>query len=179
MFFEYGTSRAAAWDCPVTMQASRMAFASNPRTKDNFEVLRRWEDVRQKGWLSAEQKKQLQNLEQEHILLINEEQEYELVPYYRIEGAASGNLHITAYAFERNDKAYVVCWHKTGSGKMKLDINNKAIVCEKELGGERIPIEESQGYKIIPISGRCYLSCACSKEELIAYINEAEMMDIN
>ncbi len=40
--YEYGTSRAAAWDCPITMMENIELFKSHPRTDDIFEVLRRW-----------------------------------------------------------------------------------------------------------------------------------------
>lgn len=71
--YEFGTSRAAAWDCPVTMMADPEAFAQNPRTEDNFQVLARWEDVRRKKLLTQAQKDALKDCAQEHILLVNEQ----------------------------------------------------------------------------------------------------------
>jgi len=174
--FEYGTSRAAAWDCPVTMQENQEVFQSNPRTGDNFEVLRRWEDVRQKGWLTAEQKLQLQDLGQEHILLINENQKYELVPYDRIETAASGSTDVTAYAFERNGKVYVVCWHTTGSGKLWLPIAADQICYEEEIGGERIDVMPVENGCVIPLEGRRYVSCCLSKKILIDGFKRAKII---
>jgi hypothetical protein len=38
--FEYGTSRAAAWDCPVTVMEKTEAFKTHPRTDDILEVMR-------------------------------------------------------------------------------------------------------------------------------------------
>ena len=79
--FEFGTSRAAAWDCPATLQANRERFREAPRFGDVFEVLRRWEEVRATHWLTQEQKEELKNLEQEHILLINEQKQFEISQY--------------------------------------------------------------------------------------------------
>lgn len=170
--YEYGTSRAAAWDCPATMQANIDVFEKNPRTGDTLEVMRRWEDVRAKGWLTDAQKKQLQDLAQEHILLINEQGEYELVPYDRIQGAAGGDKNLSAFFFERQGKSYVVFWHTTGSGSLQLSIKADNVILEKELGGEKLPVEVNVDDIIVPVEGRAYLSSTLSKEKLIdAFVN--------
>jgi len=39
---EYATSRAAAWDCPISIHTDLKKFEDHPRTADNFEVMRRW-----------------------------------------------------------------------------------------------------------------------------------------
>ncbi len=167
--FEYGSSRAAAWDCPITIQARGYgkAFDKAPRFKDDFEVLRRWEDVRRLKWLTPEQKAELRSPDQEHILLINENGEYELAAYDEIKGAANGSEDISAFVFERLGKSYVVCWHKKGSGLLSLPLKAQDIKYEEELGGAVIPVKESDGSAIIPVENRRYLSCNLSKEELI------------
>ena len=53
---EYVTSRAAAWDCPVSLVGRLDVLQAHPRTADNLEVLRRWEEVRVHGWLTQQQK---------------------------------------------------------------------------------------------------------------------------
>jgi hypothetical protein len=50
--FEFGTAQAAAWDCPITIQTRMQKFEQHPRFADIFEVMRRWEDVRQNGFLT-------------------------------------------------------------------------------------------------------------------------------
>lgn len=116
--WEYGTSMAAAFDCPGTFSARLNNMAAHPRTDDLLEVLRRWEDVRTSGWLSEAQKKQIiENQLQEHILLINEQKEYELVPYAQIPTA---DEKLRAFGFERNGKSFVVYWHTSGEGTLKL-----------------------------------------------------------
>src|SRR5699024_10403672 len=47
---EYATSRAAAWDCPISLQANLQKFEDHPRTPDNLEILRRWEEIRINNW---------------------------------------------------------------------------------------------------------------------------------
>lgn len=173
--YEYGTSRAAAWDCPVTMMENMEAFKKHPRNDDIMEVMRRWEDVRAKKWLTDVQKKELQKLEQEHILIINENKEYELIPYDLIPNTAGGDKNILAFVFERNDDRCVVYWHTSGSGILELDLNAKDITLQKEFGGEMTPVEVKGDTILIPVDGRRYLRSTLSKDELINAFQNAKM----
>ncbi|MEA4889418.1 MAG: hypothetical protein VB070_08135 [Clostridiaceae bacterium] len=173
--FEFGTSRAAAWDCPVTMMENVEAFKSHPRTDDILEVMRRWEDVRAKNWLTEKQKLALRNLDQEHILLINENKDYELVPYDQITGAAGGSKDVLAFLFERKGESTVVFWHATGSGSLELSLDGKAISLQKELGGESVPFSTGAGTVTIPVGGRCYLRSSLPKEKLIEAFENAKL----
>lgn len=175
--FEFGMSRAAAWDCPATVKTELEVFKWNPRAEDILEVLRRWEDVRAKNWLTEEQKKDLKDSEQEHILLVNENGQYELVAYKYMEGAAQGNTDLRAFLFERCGKQYIACWHTTGSGRLKLPLKSDEMIYEKEIGGEKIPFEISDGAVIIPISDRHYISTSLEKDELIKAVKKAEIME--
>ncbi len=174
--YEFGTSRAAAWDCPITMQAHREILVSNPRTKDNLEVMRRWEDVRADGLLTEEMKAQLKNPKQEHIMLINEEGEYELAAYDRITGAASGNKLVTAYVFERKGKSYVVCWHNEGEGILRLPLATTQITYEEEIGGEKARIVADGNSVNLAIAGRRYISSSLPKEVLVKAVEKAELL---
>lgn len=173
--YEYATSRAASWDCPATLQARNDLFAKNPRNDDVFEVIRRWEDVRHKKLLTDEQKRMLRNPEQEHILLINEENEYEIVPYAKIEQAANGNEQVRAFAFERKGKSYVVCWHTTGCAQLSLPIACDTLVYEKEIGGEQLPLTVEKDSSVISLEGRRYLSCKLPLNELVDAFIKAEI----
>ena len=170
--YEFGTSRGAAWDCPVTMKASLDKFKTNPRTRDNLEVMRRWEDVRAKGLLTPEMKQQLRNAEQEHILLINEEKEYEMVSYERIVGAAGGDESLSAYVFERKGKSYVVCWHTTGSGVLSLPLRAEDVVYEAEIGGVKREMTSQVDYVLFMVDDRHYVSSELPIEQLVdAFVN--------
>lgn len=171
--YEFGTSRAAAWDCPITMQAVLDHFSANPRTKDNLEVMRRWEDARAKGILTEQMKKELKNSKQEHILLINEEKNYEMVAYDRIKGAAGGDERLSAYVFERKGKVWVVCWHTTGSGILSLPVEAQDVVCETEIGRGRIPIKLLQGRIEFTVSDRCYISSTLPKGTIVEAFEKA------
>lgn len=159
--YEYGASRAAAWDCAFTLQDIAEELLNHHNTADTLEILRRWEDVRKKKWLTQEQKEQLKDAKQEHILLINEAGEYELAPYWELE---TGAEDVSAFFFSRSGKNYVVCWHKTGSGTLTLPLEADRIAYETELGGTPIAVQAGDGCVQLPLTGRAYLSTELSEE---------------
>lgn len=175
--YEYGSSRAAAWDCPVTMMCDFEAFEKNPRTEDNFEILRRWEDVRAKKWLTQAQKDALKDTAQEHILLRNGVGEYELLPYDRITGAAGGDARVSAYVFERLGKTWVVCWHNTGKGVLTLPLKKTAVQYLAEVDGAEIFVEQSADGLHLPVAGRCYLCTDLPREKVIHAFREATLSE--
>ncbi|MFA7172333.1 MAG: hypothetical protein WC340_02790 [Kiritimatiellia bacterium] len=160
--FEYGTSRAAAWDCPVTLRTNLNKFKKHPRTGDIFEVMRRWEEVRAKKWLTSAQKEELKNLDQEHILLVNEKQEYELVPYCEIPNVADGNVR--AFIFNRKGSCYVVYWHVSGSGELALPLASGDLEVVNELGGAKIAVAYEGGKSLLPADNRRYLKTSLSSD---------------
>ena len=174
--YEYGSSRAAAWDCPMTMISNMDAYRENPRTKDVFEVIRRWEDVRKKKWLSKEQKDMLKSASQEHILIINEKYEYELLPYDCIENVANGDDVVSAFVFERNGNTYVVVWHTKGSGELYIPIFDSNISYLDEIGGNEVPFEEKEEGIIISIGDRRYLVSELPKEKIITAFKKAKIV---
>lgn len=174
--FEYGTSRAAAWDCPVTLQANRERFAESPRFTDVFEVLHRWEDARATGWLTEAQKDELKNLEQEHTLLVNEKKEFELAPYFKVEGAASGHQFITAYSFTRGGESYVVYWHHNDAVTLNLPLDGKDIQLVEELYEEPMAFEAADGCVKLPADKRRYVKSKLPVEALIEAFQKATVI---
>ena len=119
--WEFGTSRAAAWDCPATIQFNLGAASRHPRIDDLMEVMRRWEDVRAKNWLTKEQKELLKSPTKEHHLYLNEKGEYELVEWEQIPiGGETLAPGLRAFLFERGGKRVVAYWHTFGCAKYAL-----------------------------------------------------------
>ena len=164
--YEYGTSRAAAWDCPATVQIDTKCFDENPRIKDVLQVMNRWEEIRRLKLLTGEQKEALKNPDQEHILLVNEKGEFELREYDRI-NAACGDKDISAFVLERNNKVCVVCWCPTGNARFVLPLNDDSAEYREELGGEKVKIERAGGNILIPINGRRYFTTDLPREIVI------------
>ncbi len=165
--YEFGTSRAASWDCPITILLDMPEVEQNPRTKDNFEVVRRWEEYR--PYLTEEQKMMLRSREQEHTL-IKLAEGYALVPYNRAETPAG----ITAYTFEYEGKAYATLWHKTGEGRLSLALDAKTLSYKDEFIGASLPVIEEDGRAVISVSDKAYLF-GVSKETLIEALQSATL----
>ena len=176
--WEFVTSRAAAWDCPVSVQSTIQGFENHPRTADNLEVLRRWEEVRVQNWLTHTQKELLQDLQQEHILLLNEENEFELQPYQQIEHVANGNNAVRAFVFERNGHAYVVYWHTSGASNLKLTLNKSNVQLFEKLGVAETFTASNDGSILIPVSNRRYLKASnITPAQLAKAFAEAEVVN--
>ena len=152
-------------------------IAAHPRNKDNFEVMRRWEEARIHQFITPEQKMALRNTEQEHILLINEEGEYELCPYDRIKGAGGEKAPMSAYIFTRRNKNFVVLWHTKGEGKLSLPLAASDLTYEEELGGNELPLQEMDGNTVLTINDRHYLSTTLDKDTIIAAFQNAKLIE--
>lgn len=172
--FEYVCSRGAAWDCPISLHGSLELFNAHPRSNDNFEVLRRWEEARIHNFLTNDQKKELQNLKQEHILLVNEDGEFELHVYDQIIDVAGGNKSIRAFVFDRSGETYIVYWHISGKSKLKLKASN--IRLYKELG-QQLEIQTVGEEVIIPVADRYFLHSDMPREEIIEAFKNAEIIE--
>lgn len=175
---EYVTSIAAAWDCPISIHSNLEAFAAHLRTEDNLEVIRRWEEVRAGHWLTEEQKKQLQNVNQEHHLLLNEQNQFELYPYEQITDVAGGSKEVRAFIFKRKGEYYVLYWHISGDKKLKLSIDNRGAALYRDIGRTENNISVQNKKIVIPVGNRRYLKVSnATKEQLIKAFVNAEILD--
>ena len=153
---EYVTSRAAAWDCPIALVGDLDAMDRHPRTPDNCEVLRRWEEVRARKWLTSEQKKSLRNLEQEHTLLLNERGEFVLVACTQIEKVGGEDAPGRAFLFEYEGSPWVSYWHTSGKGTLQMLLPTGSLTLFKDIG--RPLATKSVGKQLtVPIGERQYV----------------------
>ena len=176
--YEYITSRAAGWDCPVSLLGRLDQLKLHPRTPDNLEVFKRWEDVRAGNWLNEKKKKALRNLDQEHILLVNEAGIFELVPYEQIKEVAGGNNIVRAFIFERQGEVYVVYWHISGKGTIKLNMDPDKVQLFEKLG-QKIPIRSSRNSITLPAGKRRYLKFELPQEVVIDIFRKARILSDN
>lgn len=167
--YEYGTSRAYAWDCPITIQCRLDPFKAHARTPDILEVIRRWEYAR-KNNLFADKKELLKVPGKEYTIFINESGEYELIPYVQVKDAFSGDASMTAFVFERDKKAYALIWHNTGSAKVEIDLCDATY--EKEIG-KPMAIEKRDGKIRIEVCEAAYLSASVSLDTLTEALKNA------
>jgi len=174
---EFVTSKAAAWDCPVSVSGNLNMLAQHPRTADNFEVFRRWEEARAQKWLTDEQKQMLRNPEQEFILLINEKNEPELVPYNKILNVANGSRDVIAFTFQRNKDLYAVYWHISGDKQLELPVSSSDITLMESLGQE-ISTRANGNNTVLPAGKRRYIKTSTlSEDDLIKAFGNAHIVD--
>jgi len=176
---EFVTSKAAAWDCPVSIHANPAALAKHPRTADNFEVFRRWEEVRAKHWLTDQQKQMLRDPHQEFTLLLNEKNEFELVPCDQIINVANNSRDVIAFTFQRNKDLYAVYWHISGDKKIDLPVNSAKITLMENIGEEQqIQSGQNGAHTILPLGKKRYIKTSqLTKEQLISAFNNAGVLD--
>lgn len=175
--FEFGLAKAVSCDCPVTIFGHQYdRFNAHPRTDDIFEVLRRWEDAKMRGWFTPEDKAMLKQPDKEHILLIDENGDYELCEYSQIKKAFGGTKDATVFVFTRKGKTYVVLWHNKGSAKVSLPIEADKLTYETALGGDTIPIEADGNNSILPIEKRWYLSTDLSVDAIVDAFENAKLI---
>ena len=165
--YEFGASRAASYDCPITFICpTTIQLPANKRTKDNFEVIRRWEEYRSE--LTEDQKILLRDPKKEYTL-IKVGNGMKMVPYDRL----SSPEGIIAYGFEYNGKYHVTLWHKKDSAKLALSCTGVSYRDEYE--GNELPKETVDGKTVITVSDKAYITLS-SKEELINAIAEATIL---
>jgi hypothetical protein len=173
---EYVTSRAAAWDCPLAIQSDLRAMDAHPRTPDNLEVIRRWEEVRARKWLTQEQKLALRNLEQEHILLVDERGQFALTPCAQIEKVAGADTPARAFVFEHQSSIWVTYWHTSGEAVLQIALPSKQFVLMKDLG-KPLPIKTSGKQTKLPLGERRFVQFHnVTRQEAIAAFQNATIL---
>lgn len=176
---EYTASRAAAWDCHISIQSNLELFEKHPRTADNFQVMKRWEKARVDGWLSKDQKQELKDLDQEHILLINENDEFEMQRYDQITNIGNNNNdEIRAFLFKRKDDWYVVYWHISDDKKIRIPVSPKNVTLMKDLNKKtNIKSDEENDNIIVPVNNRKYMRFEkLTKDDILLAFKNAKLV---
>ena len=144
--WEYGTSKAAAWDCPVSIQMDIERLERHPRLNDILEVMRRWEDVRARRWLTSEMKGRIQRSANGCHLYLNAHGEYEIHEIEMLPPPPNAR-DIRGFLFERNGKRVVALWHSRNAGTV------------------RIPLGKNGAEKALSVSGVQYIETDMSREK--------------
>jgi len=169
---EYVTSRAAAWECPIALQSDLQAMDAHPRTPDNLEVIRRWEDVRAQKWLTKQQKEALRDLDQEHILLVDEKGQFVLAPCAQIEKVAGADQPGRAFLFEHKGSTWITYWHTSGEATLQVALPATQMTLMKDLG-KPLPVKKAGKKTELPIGERRFVQLhgVTRQEAMIAFQN--------
>jgi hypothetical protein len=174
--YEYLCACSAAWDCPISLKADLPRLRAHPRTDDNLEVMRRWEEARLARFFSTEQIEALRDGGREHILLIDETGRFELQPYEQIQDAAGGSPAVRAFVFERRQNTHIVSWHPFGEATLEMKVDAGSIRLYRDLGKE-IPIQRSPGGVVVPCAGRQYLVMDLARSEALSVFRAARVVE--
>ena len=172
--YEYGTSHAHGWNCPITIQSNLDRFATHARFADIFEVMRRWEDVRINNLLTDEEKELIRVPGREYTLFINEDGKYELTEYFEFKDFCPDTKDLHAFVFERGEKSYALIWHNSSEAKIKLPISKLGAEYVNDITRENLEINEADGSIIIDVSTSAYLSAPLSIEEMKVALAKAK-----
>ena len=118
--WEYGTSKAAAWDCPATVQIRHVNLGVHPREADLLETMRRWEDVRARNLLTQGQKEMLKDPNREYHLVPDGKGGYDLAEWSQLAVAGGKWTDVRAFLHEARGRRVVTYWHVRGEGTLKL-----------------------------------------------------------
>ena len=173
---EYIASHATGWNCPFSLIGNLNNFKSHLRTRDNLEILRRWQNARRSGFFTDQQKRELRKPDYESILLINEKGNYELHSYQRIKDIAHHNPYIRAFLFRRNNKNWVVYWHTYGEIDLKLKANASHITLFKK-PGVKLKVKKVRDGIVLPVGARCFISSDLPAEKLKMLLKQASVIE--
>lgn len=173
--YEYICSRGAAWDCPIALMGKLDQLRIHPRTTDNMEVIRNWEEARIQNFLSVKQKEELKNPTQEHILLKNENGNFELIPYHQLTDAVGHSADIRAFVFCRNHQTWVVYWHVRGEGKLRLPADDGQVKLFERPGNEIKLQVEKNNQLIVPADHRRYLVFNLPEKKVAEILAKAKL----
>ncbi len=175
---EYACSRGAAWGCPVSLWTGLPAFRDHPRTPDNLEVFRRWEEARAQGWIKDEHRTQLRHANPEHILLKDADGNYLLKPYRRIQGMRrETGKKVRAFSLMHEGTPFVVFWHNSGRGRLSLPKSTGSLRLWENFLTSEIPVTEKGGEAILPVAGRRYMEFeGWTRQEAIKCFQQAKVL---
>ena len=131
--WEYGTSKAAAFDCPSTMQMPLKALRAHRRTADILETMRKWEDVRARRLLTDGQKRMLKDPKREFHLLDDGKGGYDIVEWRQLAvgtGEYAKWAAVRAFVYERGGRRVVAYWHVADKGRLVLPDGLPALEAE-------------------------------------------------
>jgi len=174
---EYVTSRAAAWDCPIALNGDLQAMDAHPRTSDNLEVIRRWEEVRASKWLTPEQKASLRNLEQEHTLLMDDQGKFMLVPCVQVDNVAGSAAPGRAFLFEFRSSVWAAYWHTSGEGFLHMSLPAKQVTLMRDMGKPPLAIHRAGSQLKLPLGEKRYLRFGnLTRQEVVAAFQSSTLL---
>ena len=80
---------------------------------------------------------------------------------------------VSAFFVKRKKNSCVVLWHKTGEGKILVNVTG---IYKNELNGEEIQTEMTENGVVIPVFGRSYFVSDMNEEDIIKAFETAKLL---
>lgn len=160
---EYTVSRAAGWGSPFSItlnltENSRFAsFHRLPRRSDIFDIIRNWEYVRVNELLDEAEIKALRDPEREHVLLEYPDGRFKVARYERLTGSHDDPRTPHSYHFQVDGERYLVYWHPTGEGQVRLPVSLSAVELCEEFFTVCRPVASDGDALVLPVGDRRFL----------------------
>lgn len=174
--YEYICSRGAAWNCPIALMGKLDQLKKHPRTEDNLQVIRNWEEARVTNFFTEKQKEELKDPKQEHILIRDENGRFELIPYKKIENATTNSDDVQAFVFSRKSKTWVVFWHAKGKGALQIPVSVNRVSLWDKPGVKNKIIEKAKKNLIVPVDRRRFLTFDLPEEQVVKILEKSKLI---
>lgn len=169
--YEYGMSRAIAWNCPATMIARAKTMLTCPLRDDVLAALFNWQEAKRDGFFTEEIKKSIREDGCEYTLFKNECGAWELQKTEELKTGAEG---VYAFAFTRGDDTYVsLCY---SGDDVKLEVSADDFEYLSDVCGEPVAFECCGTKSVLPVSHRRYIKTKLSVKEVARVLAEAKIV---
>lgn len=172
---EYVCSKAAAFNCPVSLLASLSQLQEHPRTADNLEVLRRWETARLSGFFTNAQRQAMRKPGYEVTLLHDRKGAMHLQAVKPV-STKDSTLPLKIFLFEQDGKTLVQYWHLKGSEQFFLRLPAGSVKLYHELDEPAIPVVSFNDGIVLPAAERRILVCSLPPEQVLKALTHISRM---
>ena len=135
-----------------------------------------WEEFRIAGLMTAEQKQELRESNQEHLLFKDVEGKYEIIPYKKVESVAGNSSSIRAFLFNRVGKAWVLLWHTQGEELLQIPVSKKDITLYEMQRGKKKRHEGSGNHTTISVGDCQYVVFDLPAEEEVRLLANSKVL---
>lgn len=163
--YEYICSKALAYDSPISLMGKLEELHAHPRTPDNLEVVRLWENAKIDGAFDDRTKQMLKDPSREFVLLTDEQGKPRIYEYHKIE---LENDDVRAFAFERGGRSCIIYWAARENGVCRLPAKIASRYLRvADTGGAEVQVKRTGRYVELPLRGRLVIESDYDMDTLI------------
>ena len=171
--YEYGMSRAIAYNCPATMIARAKTMLTCPLRDDVLKALCNWQEAKRDGFFTEEIKKSIREDGKEYTIFKNESDKWEMCVTEEIK---TGVENLFAFGFARGGDTYASICFVGDESKVELALPADSFEYLTDVCGEAVAVEANGTNTVIPASHRRYIKTKLSASELAKVLGNAKIV---